>query len=42
MTYDLGAKYAEGFDYSSIAAIGFDYVGAAGGIVLSDLSFRLL
>lgn len=42
MTYDLGAKYAEGFDYSSIAAVGFDYVGAAGGLVLSDLSFRLL
>lgn len=42
MTYDFGAKYADGFDFSSIEAIGFDYVGGANGLVLSDLQFRLL
>lgn len=42
MTYDYGAKYAAGFSFDKIEAIGFDYVGAAEGIVLSDFAFRLL
>lgn len=42
MTYDFGTKYTDGFDFSSIEAIGFDYVGAANGLVLSDFSFSLL
>lgn len=42
MTYDYGAKYAAGFSFDKIEAIGFDYLGAAEGIVLSDFAFRLL